>query len=93
MSKARARWTTLSCGTVLGHTAGWHRSETLQLKEAVLCDYTPREAEDIQRRHVGGLVRRSVGGNRVYGEKKSQSFSQVQDRWEMNNLVTAKSRV
>ena len=31
---------------LLAHTAGWNRSETLQLREAVLCDYTPREAEE-----------------------------------------------
>ena len=30
----------------LAHTAGWNRSETLQLREAVLCDYAPREAEE-----------------------------------------------
>ncbi|MDP6752027.1 MAG: phytanoyl-CoA dioxygenase family protein, partial [Candidatus Poribacteria bacterium] len=31
---------------LLAHTAGWNRSETLQLREAVLCDYAPREAEE-----------------------------------------------
>ena len=31
---------------LLSHTAGWNRSETLQLREAVLCDYAPREAEE-----------------------------------------------
>ena len=31
---------------LLAHTAGWNRSETLQLREAVLCDYAHREAEE-----------------------------------------------
>ena len=31
---------------LLTHTAGWNRSETLQLREAVLCDYAHREAKE-----------------------------------------------
>ena len=31
---------------LLAHTAGWNRSKRLQLREAVLCDYAPREAEE-----------------------------------------------
>ena len=28
---------------LLAHTAGWNRSEEIQLREAVLCDYTKKE--------------------------------------------------
>ena len=39
---------------LLAHTAGWNRSEEIQLREAVLCDYTKIENEELaaQRPHV-----------------------------------------